>query len=102
MGEMDGLSKSRLILNNPELSLQNLLDLDIAQIELLPAEKKELTRIQNELNLAHQADLNDALENQNDRKNLEKEEMKAVNNILPGKVDLEEFIDMDLKSIKDI
>jgi len=100
--EMDGLSKSRIILNNPELSLENLLDLDIAQLKLQPDEKKELTKIQDELKLAHQADLKDALENENDRKNLEKEEMKAVNNILPDKVDLEEFIDLDLNSIKDI
>merc|ERR1712226_862397 len=76
---------------------------DLTKVKgLLPSEKKELTRIQNELKLAHQADLKDALENENDRKNLEKEEMKVVNKILPGKVDLEEFLDMDLKSIKDI
>merc|ERR1712226_87227 len=101
--EMDDLSRARLILNKPDLSLEDLLDLDISKIKnLLPSEKKELIRIQNELKLAHQADLKDALENENDRKNLEKEEMKAVDKILGDNVDLEEFLDMDIKSIKDL
>merc|ERR1712150_27135 len=101
--EMDDLSKARLILNKPKMTLEDLLDLDLSKIKgLLPSEKKELARIQNELKLAHQADLKDAFENENDRKNLEKEEMKAVDNILGDNVDLEEFLDKDIKSIKDI
>merc|ERR1712226_505930 len=101
--EMDDLSKARSILNQPELTLEGLLNLDISKIKnLIPSDRKELTRIQNELRLAHQADLKDALNGAKDRKNLEKEEIKAVDKILGDKVDLEEFLDMDIKSIKDL
>merc|ERR1712226_258853 len=101
--EMDDLSKARSILNQPELTLEGLLNLDISKIKnLIPSDRKELTRIQNELRLAHQADLKDALNDAKDRKNLEKEEIKAVDKILGDKVDLEEFLDMDIKSIKDL
>merc|ERR1712150_143556 len=101
--EMDDLSKARSILNQPELTLEELLDLDISKIKnLLPSERKELIRIQNELKLAHQADLKDAMENANDRKNLEKAELKAAEKILGEKVNIEDMIDLDLKSLKDI
>jgi len=68
--QMEDLSKARSILNEPELTLEDLLDLDIPKIKnLLPSEKKDLTRIQNDLKLAHESDLKDALKNANSRKN---------------------------------
>merc|ERR1712150_442183 len=83
------------------VDLEEFLDMDIKSIkDLSPDKQKELERLQDELHKLHDADVKDALEDHDDRKKLENEELDAVHKILGDDVTLPDFLSLDLKTLK--
>merc|ERR1712150_400431 len=83
------------------VDLEEFLDMDIKSIkDLSPDKQKELERLQDELHKLHDADVKDALEDHDDRKKLENEELDAVHKILGDDFTLPDFLSLDLKTLK--
>ena len=81
--EIKDLEVARKLLQNPLLTLDQFIDLDIAEIEgLTEDEIKTLMRLQQEEQFMHKEDLQDAIEDQDNRHHLEDKEMDLVRNII--------------------
>jgi len=98
--ECDELKKAGEILKNPDLMLEEFIDLDIGSINITPVKKKELKHLQDDLKKLHKADFDGALKDSELRKDLEQQEMISIKNILKDpEMTAEEFIDVNIDKL---